>query len=115
LNQKPDKREDEWYISKILRKVQNSKSFYFNYGNGIYTGRTARSLEDFYSILKTVAIRSINFHFKRGDFQRWIQNDIGDIKLSNEIRRIPKKMRGENLRKEIIRIMSERLIDLKSK
>jgi hypothetical protein len=113
-NRSIEKIGETWYISKILRTVENSKCFFFNITNGSYTGRTARSLRDMYSILKTVNVKSINFHFRKGDFQRWIQNIIGDIKLSNKIRKIPKNIRGEKLRSELIKIISERISELNS-
>jgi len=100
-------------VAKILRTVQSYEGFRFNRSQGDYTGKNARSLKEFSSILKSVDIRSINFHFKRGDFQKWVQNIVGDIELSNNIRKIPKDLHGEKLRTTLTRIINDRITELK--
>ena len=98
---------DKSVVSSFIRIVQSHEGFRFNKEAGNYTGKTARSLKEFVLILKVVDVKSINFHFKRGDFQKWIQNIIGDAKLSNKIRKISKEVHGEKLRNELIRIIKE--------
>ena len=109
-----EKRGNVWYVSKLLRTVENGKWFFFNITNGRYAGRTARSLTDAYSILKTIDVKSITFHFRRGDFQRWIQNIIGDIELSKRMRKIPRNTRDEELRSDLTKLLNERIIELRS-
>ncbi len=62
-------------------------------------------------ILKVVDVKSVNFHFKRGDFQKWILNIIGDAKLSNRIGKISKDVHGEKLRNELARIIKEQDVE----
>ena len=100
-------------VVKSLRTVQSFEGFRFNRSQGDYTGKNARSLQEFSSILKTIDIKSINFHFKRGDFQKWVQNIIGDIDLSNKIRKITKDLHGEKLRSTLIGIINNRILELK--
>ena len=65
--------------SKILMSVSFEKGFHFNDDKGTYTGITAMSLVDFASKLETIDENSILFHYpRRGDFQKWIQNVLGD-------------------------------------
>jgi len=63
--------------------------------------------------MRVVDIRSVNFHFKRQDFEKWIRDVIGDAELSRRISRIRKEAHGEKLRNEIIQIMKGRLEELK--
>jgi len=99
--------------TKILNRVRSYEGFRFNKAPGDYTGKTAYSLTEFSSILQSVNIKSINYHFKRGDFQRWLQNIIGDTELSNKLRKIPKDLHGEKLRVALVRMVSERITELK--
>lgn len=59
--------------SKILRTVSTTEAFHFFTDVGQYQGEFAASLADFAEKLKTVPLSSIEFHFKRGDFERWIR------------------------------------------
>lgn len=97
---------------KILRTVKNSECFFFNLTNGVYTGETALSLTDLNSILKTVSIKSINFHYKRGEFRNWIENTLGDIILAKKIRKISKDDKGEKLRAKLVELISSRIVEL---
>lgn len=97
---------------KILRTVKNSECFFLNLSNGVYTGETALSLTDLNSILKTVSLKSINFHYKRGEFQNWIENTLGDIILANKIRKISKDDKGEKLRAKLVELISSRIVEL---
>jgi len=74
--------------TKILRTVPYHNAFYFFTGIGQYSGKFAVSLADFCEKIKRIDIKSVDFHFKRRDFQKWIRTTIGDAYLANEINRI---------------------------
>ena len=57
--------------------------------------------------------RSVEFHFKRGDFALWISETLGDNELANEISKVSKTIRGEELRTTIHQIVETRLTKLK--
>jgi hypothetical protein len=99
--------------SKILRTVSITEAFHFFTDIGQYDGKSATSLADFSEKLKTVPLKSIEFHFKRGDFERWIREMLGDEYLANGISRISKSIQGEALRGSIQRIVESRLYYLK--
>jgi len=80
---------------------------------GEFTGKNALSLSDFGKMLRFIEVQSIDFHFSRGDFRRWIQLIIGDVDLAIRINRIPQDARGEKLRNDLIRVVNERLSELK--
>ena len=60
-----------------------------------------------------IDVRSVEFHFKRGDFAKWIRGTLGDSELANEIDRVSKTIRGEELRTTIHQTVDARLTKLK--
>jgi len=99
--------------SKILRTVSLPEAFHFFTDIGQYTGKSATSLADFSEKVKIVQLKSIEFHFKRGDFERWIRETLGDEYLAGEIGRIDKSTQGEALRAATQRTVENRLYYLK--
>jgi len=104
---------DQATVSKILRVVPSNEGFHFFKAPGDSTGKTATSLTDFVEKLRTVDIRSVNFHFPRQDFEKWIRDAIGDAELSRRIGKTRKETHGESLRNEIIQMVKKRLEELK--
>jgi hypothetical protein len=104
---------DKATVSKILRSVPSHEGFHFFKAPGDSTGKVAISLADFVEKTRTVDIRSVNFHFPRQDFEKWLRDIIGDAELSRRISRIRKEIHGENLRSEIIQIVKRRMDELK--
>jgi hypothetical protein len=100
---------DKAPASKILRTVHNHEGFYFYKALGKYTGKNAMSLKDFAKMLQIVDVQSVDFHFSRGDFRRWIQFILGDVDLSIRINQIPQDTRGEKLRSVLIKNVNERI------
>jgi hypothetical protein len=100
-------------VSKILRTVSITEAFHFFTDIGQHTGKSATSLADFSEMLKTAPLKSIEFHFKRGDFERWIRETLGDEYLADGISRIDKSVQGEVLRASIQRTVESRLYYLK--
>lgn len=104
---------DKTAVFRIMRTVPRHDGFHFFRGVGDSTGKVATSIADFGEKMREVDIRSVNFHFKRRDFEKWIRDIIGDAELSRRISRIRKDARGEKLRNEIIQIVKGRLEELK--
>lgn len=98
---------------KILRRVPDNNGFFFFTGIGQYTCVYAVSLADFCQKLKTVDLKSVEFHSKRGDFDKWIETTIGDAYLAGEIRKIERTVNGEKLRSAICRTVEARVNELK--
>ena len=104
------------YVSKILRSVPESQGFNFYVEIGKPTGQTAISLTDFVKKLAVVNVQSINFHYSRKDFQKWIREVFGDTELALRLERIGRVRLGvsnEALRSEIMRAVKMRLKELK--
>ena len=100
-------------ISKILKSVPEQEGFHFYLAIGEPTGERAVSLTDFVNKMETIDVRSVNFHFPRKDFEKWIRGVIGDAELALRISRIRLDIQGEALRNEIIRVVKVRLNELK--
>lgn len=100
-------------LERILGTVPFDHGFHFT-ENGEYTGVTAISLEEFASKLETVDIHSVLFHYPRGDFQRWIEDTLGDKALAEQLCFVKPDIQGEPLRKQLLKFVRSRLSDLKA-
>jgi len=99
--------------TNILRIVPANDAFYFFTDVGKYTNVRAACLADFCNAIRTVDVKSVEFHFKRGDFALWIGKTLGDTELANEIEGIDRTIRGEELAIIIYQIVDARLTKLK--
>ncbi len=104
---------DPELASRILRTVPIPQAFLFFLDIGQYTGEFAPCLADFLEKSEKIPLKSIEFHFKRGDFERWIRETLGDECLADEISKINKSTQGEELRTTICKIIKRRLDQLK--
>jgi hypothetical protein len=100
--------------SKVLSKVPFQSGFHFYTANGSYTGITATSLTEFAAKLKIVDANSVLFNYPRGDFQKWIQDTLGDSELANRMCLIKSNLSGEDLRKQLLKIIDKRIKELKN-
>jgi hypothetical protein len=98
--------------SKILSVVDPDKVFYFCTAEGVYTKVTANSLSDFAQKLDGIDESSLLFHYPRGDFQAWIKNVVGDNGLADRLCFIKRNLPGEQLRRELKRIVQQRIDEL---
>ncbi|MEM3833203.1 MAG: DUF5752 family protein [Thermoprotei archaeon] len=97
----------------ILRRVDDEKAFYFYKDVNVYTGIKANSLEELATVLSTLPADVIDFHLKRGDFERWIKDVFGDETLSKNILKIREGgFAGDDAKKQLVRVISRRLKDL---
>ena len=111
LAQKPASKSP---YSKILNIVSYAQGFHFCTANGNSTGVTAIGLGDFAEKLKTIDISSIDFHFRCGDFQKWIREVLGDVELAERISQIREDLWGQNLRTELLETVNSRIVHLKT-
>jgi Family of unknown function (DUF5752) len=100
--------------SKILDTVPYTRGFHFCTASGKSTGVTALGLGDFAEKLKTIDVGSIDFHFRCGDFQKWIRDVLGDDELAEKISQIEKGLCGEDLRMELLETVNSRIVHLKT-
>lgn len=101
-------------VKNILRNLTSHEAFHFYIGIGKPINKTATSLMDFAEKLRTVDVHSVEFHFQRQDFEKWLKETVGDDQLSRRIGGIERKISGEALRNEIIKIIKGRADEIKS-
>lgn len=105
---KTDKKQAE----NILRMVPIDKAFHFHLGIGQYLGIFATSLSDFCNKLKTINVKSVEFHIPRRDFEAWVES-LGDIELARKIGAIRVAgLFGENLRQRMYETVKSRFEEL---
>lgn len=104
-------------VSKVLRSIPESEGFHFYLAIGKPTGETAVSLANFVEKLAAVDVQSVNFHYARKDFEKWIRDGIGDAELAirlGRIGRIRLGIQGVALKSEVLRVVKVRLNELKA-
>ncbi len=97
--------------ARLLRAVPPDVAFHFH-EDGRYIDLSAHSLEEFHDALALASDRSILFHSKSKDFERWVGGTIGDVKLARLIRRIAGTSASE-LRTNLRGCVEGRLNELK--
>ncbi len=99
---------------RILRTVPNEQGFHFTTENGASLGVTATSLLDFADKLEIVDVNSVVFHYRRGDFQKWIYDTLGDKALSNQMCFVEQDASGEKVRKQLHRMVQKRITEIQN-
>jgi hypothetical protein len=99
--------------SQILCSVPFERGFHFVTEKKGYTGVTANSLPDFAAKLETIDIDSVLFHYPRGDFQKWIDDTLGDKELASKMCFAKADISGEDLRKQLLALIHKRINGLK--
>lgn len=97
-------------IKKMLRTVPENEAFNFYEGVGKPTGHKASSLVDFREEINAVGLRSLIFHLRRRDFERWIREVVGDWKLAERIGRI--NLNSYDLQVRLYTVVSKRIKNL---
>jgi alpha-amylase len=87
--------------------------FYNGVGEINFTGTTAWSLKGFAKAMQKVDAKSLEFHSRRGDFEKWAGKSLHDKKLVEHLKKIRlAKLKGEPLRKSLTKALSERFKEL---
>ncbi len=98
--------------SKILAVVAEDRGFHFCFADQVYSMVTATSLSDFVEKLNGIDDSAVLFHYPRGDFQAWIREVLGDNELADRMCFITPNLPGDELRKELQRIVQDRIKEL---
>ena len=98
-----------------LASITANEPFLFYTGSGekYYTGMMAWSIKGFARTLQKVSIKSLEFHNRRGDFEKWAETSFRDETLAKQLREIRlSNLKGEDLRKSIVKVVEERFNEL---
>jgi alpha-amylase len=83
--------------------------FYTGMGEKCYTGTKAWSLKGFAKALQEVGIKSVEFHNRRRDFEKWAKVSLVDDTLAKELKKVRlSRLKGEKLRKLMVKVAEER-------
>jgi hypothetical protein len=100
---------------KILSPVPQDMAFHFYGDIDRPLGTSATSLNDFGAKLKSLDLTSVEFHTKRGDFEKWIYM-LGDPELVKGFMKARESnLSGQKLRGELVRLVQTRLRQLKTR
>lgn len=87
--------------------------FYTGVGEKYYTGKMTWSLKGLSKSLQEASVKSLEFHVARGDLQRWAEKALKDKELTERLKDLKtSKLKGENLRKRLIKIVTDRFKEL---
>jgi len=101
--------------SRILRRVLREEAFYFFSSIGNYIGQSAASLGEFLEKIKEVDSRSLEFHLYRGDFEKWIDEVLGDAGLAKTIKELRhQKLVGDHLKDQLQLAILKRYSELET-
>ena len=93
----------------ITSSVPAEKGFHFFTDIQKPTGTVATSIFDFLEQLKKVDSKSLEFHLRRNDFQRWLREVIRDDWLAGEFEKLRTlNLSADKLRKRLVEITEER-------
>jgi len=106
--------KDEVNPEYVMRTTPDDKAFYFFWDIGRYTGISAGSLEEFYEKISTAPSKSLEFHFVRGDFERWVREVLGDSHLADMIGSIDRSLKDKKLRAMLKMKICRRINQLRS-
>lgn len=96
-------------ILKAFTPVPAGMEFHFYVAIGYPTSFAAKSIGDFYEIVKQITSDSLEFHLYRGDFENWIRTVFSDTAFAAELENLKNaKLTGENLRTEIVKAAEAR-------
>ncbi|MDH5754734.1 MAG: DUF5752 family protein [Candidatus Bathyarchaeota archaeon] len=99
--------------SRILRTLPREKAFYFFTTIGNYTGESASSLKEFVEKINEVNVKSLEFHFYRGDFKKWVAEVLQDKELAEELRKLQEtSLSGNLLRNQLYAVVSKHYKEL---
>ena len=89
--------------------------FYVDEGEENFTGVTAWSLRGIAKAIEKAGLKSVEFHFARGDFEVWAEKSLRDKELSRCLKQLRStKCKGRRLKEAIVKIVNERLEDLEN-
>ncbi len=75
-------------ICRIFGTVKDANAFFFYDEIGNPTGDLATNLFEFCRKISEASSKCLVFHMKRGDFENWIRDIIGDFELTSRIGKI---------------------------
>ena len=94
----------------LLNGWSKQRGFFFYMDEETPLGLVAKGYRDFYEAVQRVSEVSLEFHLKRGDFEKWFTQVFGDVELAEGIRQLRKRrLKGTALRNELASLVRRRM------
>jgi len=91
---------------KVSAPVPENMGFHFYLVMDKPTDLTAKTLEEFYRIIKQVSVDSLEFHLYRGDFERWLKEACKEPDLADQAECMKTAgIMGEDVRDGLLRVL----------
>jgi len=93
-----------------LASIAANEPFLFYTGVGVnhYTGTMVWTLKGLLNALQKVNVKSIEFHSRRRDFDKWAGISLRDKALAKELKKVRlSRLKGEKLRKSMLKVIKE--------
>jgi hypothetical protein len=85
-------------------------------GEKYFTGKTVWSLKGLERTIEQISMKSIEFHIKRRDMEKWAENSLHDKTLARELMKVrADKLEGEQLRKTLVKLLKKKRDSLEIK
>jgi len=98
---------------KVLGRTSVENAFHFYAGEGRPLWISSDSLVDFSKKIQFVDQRSIEYHFRRGDFEMWVRH-LGDNDLADRLKLLRETdLPGEPLRTKLHEAVQSRCDELR--
>jgi len=106
---------EEESARRILGRTEPDKVFHFYTGVEQPLGVSSNSLVDFSEKIKSIDMRSVEFHLGRRDFELWV-HFLGDVELAKRLGRIREEgSTGDALRQRLLKTLMSRCDELFAK
>ncbi len=104
------------HLHKYLRApLPEPKRFHFHDESGRYLGRAAANLWEFRNALNELPAGSLQYHLRRGDFERWLQDVLHDSELARRMHKIGSRdLQEAALRQALLEVVIDRYEELDS-
>jgi len=102
------------HLRKYLRApLPKPKMFYFYDTHGHYLERAAANLWEFREALSELPLETIQYHLRRGDFERWLENVLHDDELARRVRKVGSRgLQKDMLRQALLEVVIDRYDEL---
>lgn len=87
--------------------LPEEKAFHF-WNSQRYLGVRARTFSEFLDTLHYIEASSLTYHFRRGDFSNWVEHELRDSWLADQIRMLEADPdRQDSLRASLVQLLSQ--------
>ena len=100
-------------VNVLLNGWSKQRGFYFYIDESTPLGLVAKGYKDFHEAVQRVSEVSLEFHLKRGDFDKWFEQVFGDEELADSIRQLrERRLKGVALKTALASLVQRRIDEI---